>query len=266
MATITDPAKDFADICTALESNVPNTGDTYLASKFGVSPWSREFFQVIYCIMDKADFVIRATEELMPDKEVTNDAINNILKIKLAFSRDSLLNNWNSKGNSYLNSGSVSAVRMLSGIIRPKYSYPLLNDKEIAEILSMIVELRSWLSEHQMQENDFIRQLIIDGIDNLEFRIKHMKWLGWGYAIESLREVIGAYFALERGGINPNTNPMEQAMLQKINAFVRGVYEKAKFAKDVTTTADFLVRAYGALSIAMHVGQGASGLITFSGH
>lgn len=267
MSMITDPAKELAEICDALREgpHQHRPGDVHLADRLGVQAWSPEFFQSIHCIMSKSDFLVGAVKELIDDSEVQQDAIRNISTICHAFSKDSLMKSWNQRGAQFVSLGHASAIRMLSGIIRPRYAYPKLDEAEIKEVLNLMSELRAWLYQHQLDEKDFLRQILIDGIGQLEFRIRHMKWLGWGYAIESLREVVGAYYALEANVISPVQDPKSQAVLQKVKYFIQTFYEKAKFTKDVTTTADFLLRVYGAAAIGMHFNASAPALLSFSG-
>jgi hypothetical protein len=51
-------------------------------------------------------------------------------------------------------------------------------------------------------------------------------------------------------------------MLKRIGEFVHTVYEKAKFAKDVTATGDFMLRAYGAANLMLHDAPHIVGLLT----
>ena len=53
MTTVTDPARELADICMRLTDGVSTKGDDFLAAKFQVAVWSTEFFQIIFCISKK---------------------------------------------------------------------------------------------------------------------------------------------------------------------------------------------------------------------
>ncbi len=134
-------------------------------------------------------------------------------------------------------------------MIRPHQSYPKLDDAERDDLLAAVDQLLHWLNEHQLAEQDFIRQALIDGLTRFRFRLARIQWIGWGYTLESLREVIGAYFALERGTPIDGSATSAQAALKLVRDLVATVYEKTKFAKDVIETGEFMLKAYGATTL-----------------
>ncbi|MBI1402710.1 MAG: hypothetical protein GC147_05815 [Porphyrobacter sp.] len=145
-------------------------------------------------------------------------------------------------------------------------SYPEISDEEREEILSEVAQLREWLEQHQVADQDFLRQAMIDGLRQFEFRLSRVRWFGYGYALNSLKDVIGAYFALERGYLDDGSMPIIGATLQKVGEGLKSIYQKAGFAKDAVERTDFIIRAYGAASIYMNAHSGGvTGLLTFSG-
>jgi len=209
MPSVTDPARDLAEVCDRLSGSVHQTGDAYLAKHFAVQPWSREFFKIISSIIDQIELVRVLISQLDLDNDIMLDAIQHVDKIRLAFARDSLFNTWNNhnSGAFCLARENVQPIKMLSSQIRKKISYPKLSDDEVAKVLNDLSELKSWLKSHELEEKDFIREAILHGIEEFEFRLLHLGWVGWGYALESLKEVIGAYLALERGFEAPDAYP-----------------------------------------------------------
>jgi hypothetical protein len=183
--------------------------------------------------------------------------------MKQAFNIDGLMNGWAAHGRVHLGAQNIQPIKMLSAMVRQKVSYPKLSNDELTELLGQIDDLTTWLEEHQTKEQDFIRQAILDGVRQFRFRLERIGWFGWGYTLESLRDVIGAYMALERGLPAQGVDPVAEAVLKKVGAFVKDFYEKTKFAKDVVDTGDFMLRAYGAVSLLAHGGS-VAGLLTSS--
>ena len=228
MPTITDPARELADICVKLHCHPDKRGDQHLADVFDVQPWSAEFFQIIFCIVERADFLIDLIGELDLDQDYKTEAVNHINLVKEAFSRDALAGPWKNAGYQHIAPANVQPIKMLSLAVRQLVQYPKLSDEEAHAILAEVNELTDWLDQHQTKENDFIRQALLDGLKQFRFRLERVGWLGWGYTLDSLREVIGAYLALERGMPEPGIDPVAEAALKKVSALVTGFYKKTK--------------------------------------
>jgi hypothetical protein len=261
--TPTDPARELAELCTRLNVNDGTRGDEFLATQFDVDAWSTEFLIILSCIVERADFLIAIVNDLELDSDFKQEASSHIQSIKNVFNLNALSNNWNGYAIKHLGAHNVQPLKMLSPMVRQKVSYPKLTDEELEDLLSDVDQLSAWLNEHQTKEQDFIRQAILDGLTRFRFRLERVGWVGWGYTLDSLRDVIGAYMALERGLPPEGKDPVAKAVLKKVGAFVRDFYEKTKFAKDIVDTGDFMLRAYGALALVTHssavVGLIASG-------
>ena len=262
MTTLTDPAREFADLCTELAVGSHAAGDEFLANAFGVKAWSAEFYQIIFCIIERADGLISIIENLGLDDDHRQEAINHVEQIKQAFGKGSLTNQWsiNGYGKSLLSPANVQPLKMLSIAVRSQISYPRLNDDELAETLELVREFENWLNDHQLADQDFIRQALIDGIKQFKFRLVKVKWYGWGYTIDSLREVIAAYKLLE-GATDPEVSPDAEAMLRKGSKFLAAVLKKIGVAQDIVGGTDFILRAYGAINLIQH-GTSVTGLLT----
>ena len=87
----------------------------------------------------------------------------------------------------------INPIKTLSYQIRQKVSYPKLDEDDRKELLAVVSELIEWLKEHQLKEQDFIRQAIVEGLEQFRFRLERFEWLGWGYTLGSLRDVVAAY-------------------------------------------------------------------------
>ncbi|WEX88584.1 hypothetical protein PZN02_001078 [Sinorhizobium garamanticum] len=262
MAELTDPAKELAELCQRLSLPNKSRGDVYLASQFGVGPWSSDFYRIVFSIVERVDFVARIIEALDLDDDIKAEAQQSLEHIKNAFGQTSLMNTWNTAGYGYalLGPENARAIKMLSSQVRQKVSYPKLSNEDVENLLVEVGELEKWLAEHQLHEQDFIRQAIIEGVSQFKFRLERLSWLGWGYTVSSLRDVIGAYYALHSTVPKDNSAPVAEALLGKVQALVRKVYQKASTTKDIYETGEFMLKAYGAYSIALP--NGISGLLT----
>ncbi|SDO74429.1 hypothetical protein SAMN05192530_11235 [Aureimonas jatrophae] len=135
---------------------------------------------------------------------------------------------------------------------------------EREELIGQVTELMDWLHEHQLVENDFIRQALIEGLGHLLFRLERFRWLGGGYTLASLREVIAAYMLLERQGLDAARNPDAAAVLSKVATLIEAVYGKLEKTKTAYETGDWLLKAYGAASLAQTAVPAIEGLLTAS--
>lgn len=252
MVTMTDPARELAEMCEALSAQSNKRGDEHLASFFSVRPWSPEFYQILFCIVERISSLMALVDLLEMDSDLKKRAISHLEILSGAFHLNAISNIWNPQGPGFqlLRREDTAAVMMLSPQIRTKISYPKLSDAELKDILALVDELSGWLGEQQLIEQDFIRQSIIEGLSNFRFRLERIKWLGWGYTLESLREVVGAYLALERGLQNSSVEqPNAEAILKKVGKFLEEFYEKTEIAKGLIGTGDMVLRIYGALSM-----------------
>lgn len=266
MASVTDPAQEFALVCQSLANPSNSSGADWLASQFETEPWSREFYLVLLAIIDRGYYLIDFVEDLSGAEHIAPQIRRNVETILHAFQAQSLGGNWQHAGSGYLSAENVSPILILSALIRPHVSYPLLDDEERSELLIDVGNLIEWLEDHQLSDQDFIRQALIEGLVQFQFRLKRVRWLGYGFALESLKEVIGAYFALERGYVDDGSMPLIGAVLQKVGEGLTKIYRKAGVAKEATDRADFLLKAYGAASLYAHANAGGiAGLLTFSG-
>ena len=263
MVGLTDPARELADICSRLSITEKHQGDVFLAKQFGVEPWSTEFFQILFNISDRVDFLIEILKDLDIDDDYREEMRSHLIQIKQAFSPSGLSNNWSHAVQNFIGPATVGPVKVLSGMVRKNYAYPKLDDDEKREILGYVDSLLDWLNKQQLSERDFIRQAIIDGLTQFRFRLNRIEWLGWGYSLDALKEVIGAYLALERGMIDKETNPDAEAVLRKTAALVGNVLKKVGFVRQSVGDISFMLLAYEQI---VQVSQGSapiSGLLTF---
>lgn len=218
---------------------------------------------IVFQIVERAGYLASIVGDLDMDEDLRAQALEHIKVLQSAFDRDALSNQWSSDnpGPKRLAPENVRPIKMLSSAVRTRVSYPKLTVEEVEELVSILNELERWLIDHQLTEQDFIRQAILDGVRQFRFRLERIGWLGWGYTIGSLRDVVGAYLALERASTTQHTSPQATAVVKRVQAALRTIYEKAAFVRDVTETADFALKLYGAATILVQGYTGISGLI-----
>jgi hypothetical protein len=224
-----------------------------------VQPWSAEFYGIVFAILDRINDFEKIARTLAQDEDLKNDTLSILGSMRQAFTRNTLAERWRDPGGpSFLRREISQPIKMLSAQVRPIARTPKLAPNEINELLAQIDDLLTWLRSHQTSDQDFIRQALIDGLEQFRFRLNKLKWVGLGYALKSLREVIGAYMALERQQ-SLNCDPISEAILKKTESFLRSTYKKLTFIKDTAELGEFLIKVYGLYSITK--ATGISGLI-----
>lgn len=264
MTTITDPARELADICMRLSDGVSIKGDDFLASKFQVPVWSTEFFQIIFCISKRADDLVDILSQIEIDDDYRLDFTEHISQIKQAFSPNGLQNAWSHSVNNFISPSNVNSVKALSGLVRPLIYFPKLSEAEVVEVLGLVEELLAWLKDHQLAERDFVRAALIEGLEQFDFRLRRINWLGWGYSLDSLRDVISAYLALERGTSDFDNAPDAAAVLRKTAACIKVIFGKMGTVRETAGDVAFMILAYEQI---VKVAQGTApiaGLLTFA--
>ena len=262
LPTITDPARELVDLIRSLQIVSSRQSDGGLAELWGVKPWSSDFMLIIYTISARIDGLKLLTRKTDLDTDQKNEMCEHLENIRKAFGPSGMSNTWSHVLGSYLTPAHINPVSMLSGLVRPLQSYAKLGNDEVSELLEMINTLQVWLSDHQLHDHDFIRQSIIDGLDHLTFRLEHVGWLGWGYAIEGLKDLIHAYFVLERGVADSGENSTAAAALKNLGTFIRTTYSKMTILKDVTEVGDWMLRIYGGVMAASDGPTTALALLT----
>lgn len=266
MPNITDPAAEFASLCQVLSQGSRESGATWMAENFETDAWSRDFYRILFAIVERAHFLKSVVYKIEEARHIADQANIHLDEILRAFNPQNLGGTWSNSGMQQLGPQHVGPIVMLSAVIRPHIQYPLLSTDEREEILELANELNAWLVDHQLNEQDFIRQALINGLDEFIFRLERLRWLGWGYSLEALKDVIGAYLALEKGFVDDNSMPMVDATLKKVAGGIRAIYEKAGVAKDVTETSGFMLKAYGTAAAFLNASTGGvQGLLTFGG-
>lgn len=248
MTDTTDPALELAELCDRLHVNSNERGDTFIGTAFGVEPWSAEFLEITHSIVERTVALEALLEGMKINQAVRSGAAAHLAQIRQAFTLADFANPWSSRGQRHVGPEHSSPIRMLSAGIPEQYRYPKLTADEADELIQMVDQLLEWLKDEQLRERDFIRESLIDGLERFRFRLERLEWFGWGFSIQSLRDVILAYLALERG-LKPNEDPKASVLLEKVGGLLRAVFKYASGAKDVGETAEWLLGVYRAAVI-----------------
>lgn len=266
MPSKTDPARELSNLIRGLSLNPNERFDDQLARNFDVEAWSSQFYQIVFTISARVDELIVLTDELPLDDDHKIETKDNLQVIRQAFGPNGLQNQSSYALKQYLSATQVGPLTALSGLVRSVRPYLKLDETEQFELLAMVDELIGWLEDHQLSEHDFIRQALLDGLRQLQFRLERIKWFGWGYTLQGLRDVIAAYFALERGFPQDGSNPPAQAMLKLVGEFAQNFFEKVGFAKETIELGDFMLKAYGTVQLFLAGKTSIAGLLTYAGH
>lgn len=153
---------------------------------------------------------------------------------------------------------------MAIAYLRPRYGYAALSEDEIGQVIVDVKDLLEWLKTIELTESDFVRSALIEGLTFFLLKIEKVGFYGWRETFTSLREVIAAYMALERGAPDEGVSPPYEAIVKKSGVLIKGIYDKIKLGKEVQELADWALRGYGALSVIGQASHPIAGLLTHS--
>lgn len=260
---MTDPARELVELCEAVYPLIEQhkLGEDHLAARFGVAAWSKQFYQIIFTVSERVDLLANIIGELDIDEDFRTDIQAHVRDILVAFTGPALRNHWEADGQKRVSPKNVQPLKAVSGLVRARVGYKKLSEEEVASTLVQVTQLIDWLQEHQISEQDFIRQALIDGLSQFRFRLEKVRWLGWGYALDSLREIVAAYVMLERTGVSAENNPDATAVMKLVGGFLKNVYERIQVAKGVVDSGDFLLKVYGAGALWHQAKPALAGLI-----
>jgi hypothetical protein len=250
---ITDPARELAELCQLLiggAGNVP--GDVYLGRHFAVQPYSTDFYRIVLAILQRFDYVESLLGDLGLDDDIKTEMLHHIRQIRSIFEGAGLQNQWSNFGANRLSPENVQPLKALSPTVRRAVSYPRISFDDADIIANDAQELLEWLAKANLADRDFIRGLLIESLQEFLFRLKHLRWVGVGYTLDGLRSVIRAYLALERGNVDPATEPVAEATLMKVGGLLKIIWEKTRFAREASETADWALKMYGACEAVSH--------------
>lgn len=247
---LTDPARELVETL-ALLSDEPNEKIVARLNRgAGVEPWSSSLFAIIFEIINRTDLVISEVRKLPLDEDVMEDAIRSLRAIRSVFANPKVLDQDVNQLRVTVTGANATVLKMLSSQIRENVSYHKISQDEKVQILQDVNDLHAWLVDLQSEEKSFIRQSLIEGLERFIFRLERLEWVGSGYVLEGLRDVIHAYLALEGANISDDGgDELQKAILAKCKAAVVRTLTVLDIFKEQTDRADWALRAYGAVSV-----------------
>lgn len=250
MATFTDPADELARTCDRIIGAASmGRGDQTVASVVGVAPWSKEYFQVVFCLVEQADRVYDILRQQGLSESFLGRASTHLNEIKRAFTPEVSLMSWDMSGATRdVLRQHVGSLAMLSPTVSRSSQYPLLHEIEIVALLEDIDQLLDWLRTHQLEEHDTLRAALVEGLEVYRVRLERIGWLGWSYSAEALRVTIGAYLAVERGHTSTDAAPITEAALIKLGEFFGKIWRYAGTVSDATDRVGNAIKLYGLVS------------------
>ncbi|WP_242153298.1 hypothetical protein [Sphingomonas sp. BAUL-RG-20F-R05-02] len=253
MSEQTDPAREFTDLCMRIRMSTTDSGENYLGTQFGVPPWSGDFVRILAAIHTRIDDLIKMMKEVGLDEDIADTAVNCLNTTRHAFTPAGTQNQWAHATSHYLTDANLLPIRMASAYLRPKYGYTVVSNEELEELVVDIEQLLEWLRERELSERDFIRSALIEGLEAFVLKLTKVGIYGWPETFASLREVVAAYLALDRGSPDAGVSPPYEAMVKKTGEVLQKIFDRVKFAKEVSETADWVLRGYGALTAAAQI-------------
>jgi hypothetical protein len=260
----TDPALELSALCESLARlNGAVTTAQAICDLLDVDLNSPEFFQIIAAIHQKFGELQSLFEQYIKNKALRGQAESHLMALKQVFQHDRLQAPLSDNVRNSLTPANIGPIKFLSPTLSEFVSYPVLNDTEIEYLVGELDELMGWLVRHQLTEQDFFRAAIMDGLTQFRFRLMRLRWLGWGYSLQGLKDVIQAYMALEgRINVNDTQNQVSAVMLKKISVFVGSIYFVLHSSKEISETGDFLIKAYEKIISISPVKSSIAGYLT----
>jgi hypothetical protein len=261
----TDPAKEIADFCDTLATSGSTKTDAHIARSFNVQPWSAEFLLLLNSFVDRTELVVSTIDKIDVDDEHRTEMKEHARALRRLCSLQVLGATWNNSdgGLPLVKGPSRAAVGSISAAIRPLVWYPSLEEQERQDVLAQVDIVVGKLEALQLGDRDFIRQALIDGLRQFHFRLERLKWLGWGYTVVGLRDVITAYLALERDFPDSAENTSAAAALKWTGGLLETVWKYTGYAADAKKRYDVVALAFNTAYIA---GPFLAGYLTATGH
>lgn len=260
---LVDPARELAATLEKITEGPSVAVDSRIAQLAHVEPWSAEFFRVLFELINRFDFVEREIQAIELDEDIREEALNSLGSMRKVFSNKNIMRHETNAIKPVLSASNLTIIRMLSRQIRDNVSYNAFSDQEKDEIIEDVSTLIDWLVGLQSEEKDFVRDALISGLKEFQFRMVRLEWFGSGYALQGIKDVIQAYLALEGARhFSDDGAELTDAILKKSKSFIKKVVSFTHLAKETSEGAEWLLKVYGAVSAISDGTKGISGFLT----
>jgi hypothetical protein len=242
MASVTDPARELAEIAAKFDVGSSLRADQVITSSTGFQAWSTQFHQLVASIHERADLVGRMLPRSGLDPDLVDDALRDITEFKRGFQPSAI-------GQASNHSGSTAAIMRMQGrpmqylsiAVRQFESYPRYTQEEAIELVALIDEYLEHLSVHG-DSLAFVLSAIREGLAALRFRLANVTWVGSGYALQSLRDVM---FIHREAAADEHvmSNPDAEAFVRGFGVVIGRVLQVVKSAKDYSEASSWAFKA-----------------------
>jgi hypothetical protein len=242
----TDPASELATICLVLAQDSAGTAADFLSLPFETTPYSEDFFKVLFAIRDKISELAGLVEHIPIDPAFIITANTMIREMAVPLDPASLQTQWTNLRASRITAQQHFSLGMLSGYVQQNIKYPKLNESQSAELIKILDELRETLGKSELNEVDFVRDAAIRYIDHSKFIVKRLTFFGWRYGLYSLRELVLLYFTVENMTHSESCPPQVIAFHQRLGAGIDRLSKGFQVMRDWRDNGALLFQIYGA--------------------
>jgi hypothetical protein len=192
MASLTDPARELQDFVALIGNPSSATGAKHIAGALGVAPWSTDFYQIIFCVMHRADRIATLIGQAQHvDEDLRLHAIDDLSGFKRAFDGSTLTKKWDDPngGGASLVATHGSRIKYLSPEVRRIVSYPRLDEEEASDLITLI---RTYLDSPQIisEVPPHLRPMVVSGLERFLFQLTMLKWTGAEYTGAQFRDFL----------------------------------------------------------------------------
>lgn len=248
MATLTDPARELADLAERIKAPSKHRGEAYLAEMFEADPHDANFSRIITCILERAELVEAIVSQSSMDSDHQQSVLSELVRFREFFTPMHLTAAWlqNTQGEF---AGCIRALQLLSPLVRTHTSYPRLTSDEVSEFIQLI---DTYIGEVQANSDTpaFVRQAITDGLYAFRFQLQEIGWLGSGYALSAFRQVMMTHDLIQHD-LQAQQNPDAEAALRGLFSILTRFKKKVDEAKGWSDTAQSMFSAYQLTSAAI---------------
>lgn len=241
MPTITDPARELADIAGRFSTGTSLKGEQVI-SNHGFAPWSSEFYRLIVTIHERADLVIKTLPRTAIDRDLISDAIESLTEYKRAFTPKVLqLACSNAESSASILKDNGKNLQYLSPVIREFEHYPKYDQQEVDDLIQDIEEYLEGLSNSD--DYLFIKESIKEGLNALMFRLRNIGWFGGGYALSSLHSAMELYRSVSNNN-DIMGNPDAEMFVRGFGNIIKKMFSNLKDMKDAVEIANIGYKGY----------------------
>jgi hypothetical protein len=200
----TDLASELHFLCGRLiftgDSN--DSTDTVVANIFEVDSWSSDFFELIFTVEKNIEKLILLLNDeyyhLNMNNLSKNRHVENLNTIKSAFGRGSLFSKWSSTCLNFITDENVRTLLFLSDSISANHKQLKIPSSDSILVVSGVEIIISRLEVIINNDNRFLIESLIKGLEIFLLRFDRRHYLGTEYLFEGFADVVHKMISLEK--------------------------------------------------------------------